>query len=83
MYLSLSKQDFMGEATQSRRCDTVFNLIKKGCQSDFIENPMNSITTSSDHEANMQVTPGKVSIHLRPGLLTPNINTIFYLYLIR
>ncbi|KYO26781.1 integrin beta-8 isoform A [Alligator mississippiensis] len=62
-----TQEDFMGEATQSRRCDTVFNLIKKGCQSDFIENPMNSITTSSDHEANMQVTPGKVSIHLRPG----------------
>ncbi|XP_074840751.1 integrin beta-8 isoform X2 [Carettochelys insculpta] len=62
-----AQEDFMAEATQKGRCDMVFNLIKKGCRSEFIENPAIHVTVSSDHKANTQVTPGQVSIQLRPG----------------
>ncbi|XP_042712293.1 integrin beta-8 isoform X2 [Chrysemys picta bellii] len=62
-----SQEDFMAGATQKGRCDMVFNLIKKGCQSEFIENPTIRVTIPSDHKANTQVTPGEVSIQLRPG----------------
>ncbi|XP_006138404.1 integrin beta-8 isoform X2 [Pelodiscus sinensis] len=62
-----TQEDFMAEATQKGRCDMVFNLIKKGCQSEFIENPTSRVTVPSDHKANTQVTPGQVSIQLRPG----------------
>ncbi|XP_043365142.1 integrin beta-8 isoform X2 [Dermochelys coriacea] len=62
-----SQEDFMAGATQKGRCDMVFNLIKKGCQSEFIENPTIRVTMSSDHKENTQVTPGEVSIQLCPG----------------
>ncbi|XP_039381633.1 integrin beta-8 isoform X1 [Mauremys reevesii] len=62
-----SQEDFMAGATQKGRCDMVFNLIKKGCQTEFIENPTIRVTIPSDHKANTQVTPGEVSIQLRPG----------------
>ncbi|XP_043397032.1 integrin beta-8 isoform X2 [Chelonia mydas] len=62
-----SQEDFMAGATQKGRCDMIFNLIKKGCQSEFIENPTIRVTIPSDHKENTQVTPGEVSIQLRPG----------------
>ncbi|XP_057262202.1 integrin beta-8 isoform X6 [Pezoporus wallicus] len=62
-----AQEDFMADTTQKGRCDTVFNLMKRGCQSDFVENPTVHVTVSSDHETNTQVTPGKVSVQLRPG----------------
>uniref|UniRef100_A0A672TTY2 Integrin beta n=1 Tax=Strigops habroptila TaxID=2489341 RepID=A0A672TTY2_STRHB len=62
-----AQEDFMPDATQKGRCDTVFNLMKRGCQSDFVENPTVHVTVPSDHETNTQVTPGKVSVQLRPG----------------
>ncbi|CAM5112013.1 unnamed protein product [Natator depressus] len=62
-----SQEDFMAGATQKGRCDMIFNLIKKGCQSEFIENPTIRVTIPSDHNENTQVTPGEVSIQLRPG----------------
>ncbi|XP_074719230.1 integrin beta-8 isoform X4 [Strix uralensis] len=62
-----AQEDFMADATQKGRCDTVFNLMKRGCQSDFVENPTVHVTIPSDHETNTQVTPGKVSVQLRPG----------------
>nr|XP_025960800.1 integrin beta-8 isoform X4 [Dromaius novaehollandiae] len=62
-----AQEDFMADATQTGRCDTVFNLKKRGCQSDFVENPTVHVTIPSDHETNTQVTPGKVSVQLRPG----------------
>lgn len=71
-FLSLIKQDFMADTTQKGRCDTVFNLMKRGCQSDFLENPTVHVTVPSDHETNTQVTPGKVSVQLRPGWVVSN-----------
>ncbi|XP_049654659.1 integrin beta-8 isoform X4 [Accipiter gentilis] len=62
-----AQEDFMADATQKGRCDTVFNLLKRGCQSDFVENPTVRVTIPSDRETNTQVTPGKVSVQLRPG----------------
>ncbi|XP_074430925.1 integrin beta-8 isoform X1 [Larus michahellis] len=62
-----AQEDFMADATQKGRCDTVFNLMKRGCQSDFVENPTVHVKIPSDHETNTQVTPGKVSVQLRPG----------------
>ncbi|CAM5093384.1 unnamed protein product [Eretmochelys imbricata] len=62
-----SQEDFMSGATQKGRCDMIFNLIKKGCQSEFIENPTIRVTIPSNHKENTQVTPGEVSIQLRPG----------------
>ncbi|XP_074693154.1 integrin beta-8 isoform X4 [Strix aluco] len=62
-----AQEDFMADATQKGRCDTVFNLMKRGCQSDFVENPTVHVTIPSDHETNTQVTPGKVSVQLHPG----------------
>ncbi|XP_071591844.1 integrin beta-8 isoform X2 [Heliangelus exortis] len=62
-----AQEDFMADATQKGRCDTVFNLMKRGCQSDFVENPTVHVTIPSDHETNTQVTPGKVLVQLRPG----------------
>ncbi|XP_068863186.1 integrin beta-8 isoform X3 [Aphelocoma coerulescens] len=62
-----AQEDFMAGTTQKGRCDTVFNLMKRGCQSDLVENPTVHVTIPSDHETNIQVTPGKVSVQLRPG----------------
>lgn len=62
----------MADTTQKGRCDTVFNLMKRGCPSDFVENPTVHVTIPSDHETNTQVTPGKVSVQLRPGWLVSN-----------
>ncbi|RMC05095.1 hypothetical protein DUI87_18277 [Hirundo rustica rustica] len=61
------RHDFMAGTTQKGRCDTVFNLMKRGCQSDLVENPTVHVTIPSDHETNTQVTPGKVTVQLRPG----------------
>ncbi|XP_042673214.1 integrin beta-8 isoform X4 [Centrocercus urophasianus] len=57
----------MADSTQKGRCDTVFNLLKRGCQSDFVESPTVHVTIPSDQETNTQVTPGRVSVQLRPG----------------
>ncbi|XP_054673773.1 integrin beta-8 isoform X1 [Grus americana] len=62
-----AQEDFMADTTQKGRCDTVFNLMKRGCQSDFVENPTVRVTIPSDRETNTQVTPGRVSVQLRPG----------------
>lgn len=71
-FLFLIKQDFMAGTTQKGRCDTVFNLMKRGCQSDLVENPTVHVTIPSDRETNTQVTPGKVSVQLRPGWVVSN-----------
>ncbi|XP_036183845.1 integrin beta-8 isoform X3 [Myotis myotis] len=52
--------------SRSERCDTVSNLISKGCLIDSIEYPsVNVIPT--ENEINTQVTPGEVLVQLRPG----------------
>ncbi|XP_075443290.1 integrin beta-8 isoform X2 [Ascaphus truei] len=60
-----TQEDFMVESTVNERCDTVFNLISKGCRKDLIEHP--PVQVLSSKEVNTQVTPGDVSVHLRPG----------------
>uniref|UniRef100_A0A8C2TLU9 Integrin beta n=1 Tax=Coturnix japonica TaxID=93934 RepID=A0A8C2TLU9_COTJA len=62
-----AQEDFMADSTQKGRCDTVFNLLKRGCQSDFVESPTVHVTIPRDQETNTQVTPGRVSVQLRPG----------------
>ncbi|XP_051641877.1 integrin beta-8 isoform X2 [Manacus candei] len=62
-----AQEDFMAGTTQKGRCDIVFNLMKRGCRSDLVENPTVHVTIPSDHETNTQVTPGKVSVQLHPG----------------
>lgn len=62
------KQDFISGGSRSERCDTVSNLISKGCLIDSIEYPsVNVIPT--ENEINTQVTPGEVLVQLRPGLM--------------
>lgn len=62
------KQDFISGGSKSERCDTVSNLISKGCSVDSIECPSVHVI-SSENEINTQVTPGEVLIQLRPGLV--------------
>ena len=62
------KQDFVSGGSRSERCDTVSNLISKGCPVDSIEYLSVHVVTSSENEINTQVTPGEVSIQLHPGL---------------
>ncbi|XP_068944845.1 integrin beta-8 isoform X2 [Petaurus breviceps papuanus] len=57
----------MAGAGASERCDTVSNLVSKGCLSDFIESPSVGVTIPTGSEANTQVSPGEVLIRLRPG----------------
>ncbi|XP_044284919.1 integrin beta-8 isoform X1 [Varanus komodoensis] len=66
LLLPLLKQDFMAGTKQKERCDIVSHLIKRGCRADFIESPKVGVTTHSN-DVNIQVTPGEVSVHLRPG----------------
>ncbi|XP_043545722.1 integrin beta-8 isoform X2 [Chiloscyllium plagiosum] len=49
------------------RCDLVANLIEKGCKSDFIEFIEVEKIIEEEESQNSQLTPGKVSLHLRPG----------------
>ncbi|XP_028926998.1 integrin beta-8 isoform X1 [Ornithorhynchus anatinus] len=62
-----SQEDFGAGATKSERCDIVFNLLSKGCSSDFIEYPLVRVTIPNGQDTNTQVTPGEVAIQLRPG----------------
>lgn len=68
----------MADGTQKGRCDTVSNLMKRGCQSDLVENPTVRVTIPNDQETNTQVTPGKVSVQLRPGWVISNTWIIQY-----
>jgi integrin beta 8 len=63
------KQDFISGGSKNERCDTVSNLIIKGCSVDSIEYPPVRVIIQSENEINTQVTPGEVSIQLRPGLV--------------
>lgn len=63
------KQDFVSGGLRSERCDTVSNLISKGCPIDSVESLAVRVTTPSEKEINTQVTPGEVSIQLHPGLV--------------
>ncbi|XP_069769942.1 integrin beta-8 isoform X7 [Narcine bancroftii] len=58
------QKEFSGESPQ-KRCDTITNLIQKGCDSDFIES--HDVKKIVEEEKNSQLAPGKVSLHLRPG----------------
>lgn len=60
-------EDFISGGPRSERCDIVSNLISKGCPVDSIEYPSVHVTIPSENEVNTQVTPGEVSIQLRPG----------------
>lgn len=60
-----AQEDFKPGKMQKERCDTVSSLIKRGCWSDFIENPQVSVTVTNK-QANIQVTPGEVAVQLRP-----------------
>ncbi|KAM4705146.1 integrin beta-8 [Rhinophrynus dorsalis] len=62
-----TQEDFMVESTENGRCDTVFNLKSKGCRANLIEHPSVQIQVSNTKETNNQVTPGDLSVHLRPG----------------
>ncbi|XP_012879439.1 PREDICTED: integrin beta-8 [Dipodomys ordii] len=61
------QKDFISGESRSERCDTVSNLIRKGCSADSIENPSVHVIVESENEINTQVTPEEVSIQLRPG----------------
>lgn len=63
------KQDFVSSGSRNERCDTVSNLISKGCPVDSVEYLSVRIVTPSENEINTQVTPGEVSIQLHPGLM--------------
>lgn len=62
-----AQEDFVSGGSRSERCDTVSNLISKGCPVDSIEYQSVHVVTSSENEINTQVTPGDVSIQLHPG----------------
>ncbi|CAN2389826.1 extracellular matrix protein binding [Pristimantis euphronides] len=62
-----TQEDFMVDSIESERCDTVLNLKSKGCRADAIEHPSVQLQITSGKEANSQVTPAEVSVHLRPG----------------
>lgn len=62
------KQDFISGGSRSERCDTISNLISKGCSSESIEYPSVHVIPN-ENEINTQVTPGEVLIQLRPGLV--------------
>uniref|UniRef100_A0A8I3WHF1 Integrin beta n=1 Tax=Callithrix jacchus TaxID=9483 RepID=A0A8I3WHF1_CALJA len=61
------QEDFISDGSRSERCDIVSNLISKGCSVDSIEYPSVHVTIPTENEVNTQVTPGEVSIQLRPG----------------
>ncbi|XP_027788547.1 integrin beta-8 [Marmota flaviventris] len=61
------QEDFISGGSRSERCDIVSNLISKGCSVDSIEYPSVRVIIPSENEINTQVTPGEVSIQLRPG----------------
>ncbi|KFO26062.1 Integrin beta-8 [Fukomys damarensis] len=61
------QEDFISGGSRSERCDTVPNLISKGCMVESIEYPSVHVIIPSEDEINTQVTPGEVSIQLRPG----------------
>ncbi|XP_040820820.1 integrin beta-8 [Ochotona curzoniae] len=60
-------EDFISGRLRSERCDTISKLKSKGCPVDSIEYPSVRVTIPSGNEINTQVTPGEVSIQLRPG----------------
>ncbi|KAJ1101126.1 hypothetical protein NDU88_006198 [Pleurodeles waltl] len=62
-----AQRDFVLNSTKHERCDTISNLLTKGCRSDLIENPTVLITFPQHQDTNTQVTPKEVSVQLRPG----------------
>ncbi|XP_038193862.1 integrin beta-8 [Arvicola amphibius] len=62
-----AQEDFVSGGSRSERCDTVSNLISKGCPVDSVESLAVPVATPSEKEINTQVTPGEVSIQLHPG----------------
>ncbi|XP_075803400.1 integrin beta-8 isoform X2 [Microtus pennsylvanicus] len=61
------QEDFVSGGSRNERCDTVSNLLSKGCPIDSVESLAVRVATPSEKEINTQVTPGEVSIQLRPG----------------
>ncbi|XP_004702767.1 integrin beta-8 [Echinops telfairi] len=61
-----AQEVFISGGSRSERCDIVPNLISKGCSVDSIEYPSVHVMPS-ENEINTQVTPGEISIQLRPG----------------
>ncbi|XP_041494839.1 integrin beta-8 isoform X2 [Microtus oregoni] len=61
------QEDFVSGGSRNERCDTVSNLISKGCPIDSVESLAVRVATPSEKEINTQVTPGEVSIQLHPG----------------
>ncbi|XP_063095306.1 integrin beta-8 isoform X2 [Cavia porcellus] len=62
-----AQEDFISGGSRSERCDIVSNLISKGCSVESIEYPSVQVIIPNEDEINTQVTPGEVSIQLRPG----------------
>lgn len=58
-----AQEDFISGESKNERCDTVSNLIHKGCSIDLIEYPSVRVIPS-ENEINTQVTPGEVLIQL-------------------
>lgn len=56
----------MDGAELSERCDVAANLARKGCGSEFIEHPEVDVKVNATLRST-QVSPGEVSITLRPG----------------
>lgn len=61
-----AQKDFISSGSRSERCDTISNLISKGCLIESIEYPSVRVIPN-ENEVNTQVTPGEVFLQLRPG----------------
>ncbi|XP_072542011.1 integrin beta-5 [Salminus brasiliensis] len=73
-----AQEDFGRARTLTSRCDLSQNLLKRGCEARFIENPrsvsstlknraLSSKTSGSTQYDVIQIQPQKISVSLRPG----------------
>ncbi|KAJ8415864.1 hypothetical protein AAFF_G00404210 [Aldrovandia affinis] len=60
------QEGFLDGAQINERCDSVPNLVQKGCELEFIEHP--AVTVEVDATlSSTQVTPREITVKLRPG----------------
>ncbi|KAG7317257.1 hypothetical protein KOW79_019555 [Hemibagrus wyckioides] len=60
------QKSFLDGAHISKRCDSAAQLMLKGCEEEFIENPGVKVEVNMTLSSS-QVTPRDISIQLRPG----------------
>ncbi|XP_030645289.1 integrin beta-8 [Chanos chanos] len=60
------QETFLDGAHSSQRCDSVANLMKKGCEVEFIDNPKVRVDVNATLSSS-QVAPRDITISLRPG----------------